>query len=47
MTVGFEDHVLGPGDSISFASTTPHRLRNDGPVEVRAIWVTLGRYGPE
>ncbi len=46
VTVGFEDHVLGPGDSITFQSTTPHRLRNDGPVEVRAIWVTLGRYGP-
>jgi transcriptional regulator with XRE-family HTH domain len=47
VTVGFEDHVLGPGDSITFQSTTPHRLHNDGPVEVRAVWVTLGRYGPE
>jgi len=47
VTVGFDDHVLGPGDSITFQSTTPHRLRNDGPVEVRAIWVTLGRYGGE
>jgi transcriptional regulator with XRE-family HTH domain len=45
VTVGFDDHVLGPGDSITFQSTTPHRLRNDGPVEVRAIWITLGRYG--
>ncbi len=47
VTVGFDDHVLGPGDSITFQSTTPHRLRNDGQVEVRAIWVTLGRYGGE
>jgi len=47
VTVGFDDHVLTPGDSISFQSTIPHRLRNDGDVEVRAIWVTLGRYGPE
>ena len=47
VTVGFDDHVLGPGDSITFQSTTPHRLRNDGPVEVRAIWITLGRYGGE
>ena len=47
VTVGFDDHVLGAGDSITFQSTTPHRLRNDGPVEVRAIWVTLGRYGGE
>jgi transcriptional regulator with XRE-family HTH domain len=45
VTVGFEDHVLDPGDSISFESTIPHRLRNDGEVDVRAIWVTLGRYG--
>jgi transcriptional regulator with XRE-family HTH domain len=47
VTVGSEDHTLEAGDSISFASTTPHRLRNDGSVEVRAIWVTLGRYGGE
>lgn len=47
VTVGFDEHVLGPGDSITFQSTTPHRLRNDGPVEVRAIWITLGRYGIE
>jgi transcriptional regulator with XRE-family HTH domain len=47
VTVGFDDHVLAPGDSITFQSTIPHRLRNDGDVEVRAIWVTLGRYGPE
>jgi transcriptional regulator with XRE-family HTH domain len=47
VTVGFGEHVLEPGDSISFQSTIPHRLRNDGDVEVRAVWVTLGRYGPE
>jgi transcriptional regulator with XRE-family HTH domain len=47
VTVGFDDHVLAPGDSITFQSMIPHRLRNDGNVEVRAIWVTLGRYGPE
>jgi transcriptional regulator with XRE-family HTH domain len=45
VTVGFGEHVLEPGDSISFQSTIPHRLRNDGDVEVRAVWVTLGRYG--
>ena len=46
VTIAFEDHVLGPGDSITFHSTTPHRLHNDGPVEARAMWVTMGRYGP-
>lgn len=44
VTVGFEEHVLGPGDSISFESTIPHRLHNDGDVAVNAIWVVLGRY---
>jgi transcriptional regulator with XRE-family HTH domain len=44
VTVGFEEHVLQPGDSISFESTIPHRLHNDGEEVVRAIWVTLGRY---
>ena len=44
VTVGFEEHVLSPGDSISFESTIPHRLHNDGDEAVRAIWVTLGRY---
>ena len=45
VTVGFEEHVLEPGDSISFRSMVPHRLHNDGTVEVRAVWVSHGRYG--
>jgi transcriptional regulator with XRE-family HTH domain len=44
VTVGFEDYVLEPGDSISFESSIPHRLHNDGDEVVQAIWVTLGRY---
>jgi transcriptional regulator with XRE-family HTH domain len=44
VTVGFEEYVLEPGDSISFESSTPHRLHNDGSDVVRAIWVVLGRY---
>jgi transcriptional regulator with XRE-family HTH domain len=44
VTVGFEEYVLEPGDSISFESTIPHRLHNDGEDVVEAIWVTLGRY---
>jgi mannose-6-phosphate isomerase-like protein (cupin superfamily)/DNA-binding XRE family transcriptional regulator len=47
VTVGFDDHLLGPGDSITFQSTTPHRLRNAGTVEVRAIWVALECHGLE
>jgi transcriptional regulator with XRE-family HTH domain len=44
VTVGFEDHVLDPGDSIAFDSSIPHRLHNDGGEVVTAIWVVLGRH---
>ena len=43
VTVGFETTVLGPGDSISFDSTTPHRLRNAGDEPVTGVWVVVGR----
>jgi transcriptional regulator with XRE-family HTH domain len=42
--VGFDRHELGPGDSISFPATTPHRLSNDGPDPARAVWCILGRH---
>lgn len=35
--------VLGPGDSLAFRSSTPHRLSNIGDQIVRAIWVVRGR----
>ena len=47
VVVGFDEYVLGPGDSITFPSSTPHRLINDGPESVRAIWVVRGRRGGE
>ena len=43
VTVGFETRVLGPGDSISFDSTTPHRLRNTGDEPATGVWVVVGR----
>lgn len=45
VAVGFEEYLLGPGDSISFDSTIPHRLWNPGHEAVRGIWVVTGRYG--
>jgi transcriptional regulator with XRE-family HTH domain/mannose-6-phosphate isomerase-like protein (cupin superfamily) len=45
VTIGFETYELGPGDSISFESTMPHRLFNIGEVPVRAIWFVVGRRG--
>ncbi len=44
VTVGFEEHVLGPGDSIAFESNIPHRLHNEGDEVVTAIWMVLGRH---
>lgn len=41
VTLGFNTYVLGPGDSISFDSSRPHRLANVGDVPVEAIWVNL------
>lgn len=44
---GFEEHELGPGDSIAFDSTLPHRLFNKGEVPVHAIWFVVGREADE
>jgi transcriptional regulator with XRE-family HTH domain len=41
VTVDGETHLLGPGDAISFGSSTSHRLHNEGAVEARMIRVTL------
>jgi transcriptional regulator with XRE-family HTH domain len=47
VTIGFDDVELGPGDSISIDSSTPHRLANDGDLPVHAIWFVLGRHAHE
>jgi transcriptional regulator with XRE-family HTH domain/uncharacterized RmlC-like cupin family protein len=44
VTIGFEDYVLGPGDSISIDSMVPHRLSNQGPEPVHGVWFVLGRH---
>lgn len=41
--IGFEEYRLNPGDAISFDSTLPHRLFNDGPEPVNAVWFVVGR----
>lgn len=43
VTVGFETYVLAAGDSISFDSTVPHRLRNVGSEPARGVWFVVGR----
>ncbi len=47
IVVGFDEFVLGAGDSITFPSSTPHRLSNEGDEAVRAIWVVRGRRGSQ
>lgn len=34
-----EVHLLAAGDSIVFASSTPHRVANDGDGEAELVWV--------
>lgn len=41
--LGGETYLLGPGDSITYDSATPHRLSNSGPDRASAIWVNLDR----
>jgi DNA-binding XRE family transcriptional regulator/mannose-6-phosphate isomerase-like protein (cupin superfamily) len=43
--LGFDAYELGPGDSIAFDSTQPHRLWNLGDVPVNGIWFVVGRGG--
>jgi transcriptional regulator with XRE-family HTH domain len=41
--VGFEAYALGPGGSIAFDSSSPHRLWAVGGEPVHAVWVVIGR----
>jgi transcriptional regulator with XRE-family HTH domain len=41
--VGFELYELGPGASIAFDSSSPHRLSAVGDEPVHAVWVVIGR----
>ena len=42
LTLGAEELRLGPGDAISFDSTTPHRYRNDGLEPAVGVWFVTG-----
>lgn len=43
VVIGFDRHVLEPGDAISLDSRIPHRLANLGDTPVHAIWFVMGR----
>jgi transcriptional regulator with XRE-family HTH domain/mannose-6-phosphate isomerase-like protein (cupin superfamily) len=42
-TVGDESYELGPGDSVAFDSTTPHRLWAIGDEPAIVVWTVVGR----
>jgi transcriptional regulator with XRE-family HTH domain len=41
IAAGVEEHALGTGDSISLWGDGAARVRNDGPIEAKIIWVLL------
>lgn len=43
--VAFARQTLGPGDSINFDSSIPHRLSNPYEEDCVAIWFVIGRQG--
>ena len=43
--VGFGQAVLGPGDSIAFDSSVPHRFWNASGQETRCVWFVLNEDG--
>jgi transcriptional regulator with XRE-family HTH domain/quercetin dioxygenase-like cupin family protein len=45
--VGFETYSVGPGDSIHFDSTTPHRLSNPHDAPCTGIWFVIARSGDD
>jgi transcriptional regulator with XRE-family HTH domain len=43
--VGFDEYDLGPGHSISFDASSPHRLWAIGNQPAEVIWAVVGRQG--
>lgn len=39
--LGADELVLGPGDSLAFDASEPHRFANLGDVPVRSVWMVL------
>ncbi len=45
--VGFGQATLGPGDSIAFDSSVPHRFWNAGGFETRCVWFVMNDDGSD
>jgi Predicted transcriptional regulators len=44
LTLGFEQYVLNPGDSVSFDCSTPHSYANHGTEPAVGVWFVAERY---
>ena len=43
VTIAFDTYELGPGDTIAFDCTKPHRFATLGDETVEAVWFVVGR----
>jgi len=43
VSIGFDRYEIGPGDTISFDCTRPHRFAAVGHETVEAVWFVVGR----
>jgi transcriptional regulator with XRE-family HTH domain len=43
VSIGFDTYEIGPGDTIAFDCTRPHRFATMGDETVEAVWFVVGR----
>ena len=43
VSIGFDTYEIGPGDTIAFDCTRPHRFAAVGDEAVEAVWFVVGR----
>ena len=43
ISIGFDTYEIGPGDTIAFDCTQPHRFATVGDETVEAVWFVIGR----
>jgi transcriptional regulator with XRE-family HTH domain/quercetin dioxygenase-like cupin family protein len=43
VSIGFDTYEIGPGDTIAFDCTQPHRFATIGDETVQAVWFVVGR----
>ena len=46
VSIGFDTYEIGPGDTIAFDCTQPHRFATVGDETVEAVWFVVGRRNP-